>query len=87
MQEALNNIVKHANADNAQLVLRSSERTLELVIIDDGDGFEPEAVSSDHFRLKMMRERIEASGGVLQVESHPNEGTELHAVWHGRQAH
>jgi len=86
MQEALNNIVKHANADNAQLVLRSSDRSLELVIIDDGDGFDPQAVSSDHFGLKMMRERIEASGGVLQVESHPNEGTELHAVWHGRQA-
>ncbi len=86
MQEALNNIVKHANADNAQLVLRGSERTLELVIVDDGDGFQPDAVSSDHFGLKMMRERIEASGGTLQIASNPNEGTELHALWQGRQA-
>lgn len=83
MQEALNNIIKHAQADHVQLVLRHYERTLELVILDDGTGFVPTAVSSDHFGLKMMRERVEASGGSLQVTSHPDEGTAIHAVWNG----
>lgn len=84
LQEALNNIVKHAHADHVQLVLRNHEGALELVIIDDGTGFVTNGVSSDHFGLRMMRERIEASGGTLQVTSHPDEGTEIHAVWHGR---
>ena len=84
MQEALNNVVKHANADNVQLVLRASERGLALVILDDGAGFDPAAVSGEHFGLKMMAERVEASGGTLQVTSHPDEGTEIQAVWSGR---
>ena len=84
LQEALHNIVKHANADHAQLVLRTNERWLELVIIDDGDGFAVDQVSGDHFGLQMMRERIEASGGLLRIISHPDEGTEIHAQWNGR---
>ncbi|MEZ4729329.1 MAG: histidine kinase [Caldilineaceae bacterium] len=84
MQEALNNVIKHANADNVQLVLRNSERGVELVILDDGNGFDPAAVSGEHFGLKMMAERVEASGGSLQIASHPDEGTEIHVVWNGR---
>ncbi|MBX3015348.1 MAG: HAMP domain-containing protein [Caldilineaceae bacterium] len=83
MQEALHNMVKHAQADHAQLVLRNSERMLELVIIDDGIGFEPATVSGDHLGLAIMRERVEASGGQLVVVSHPDEGTEIHALWNG----
>lgn len=85
VQEALNNAVKHAQADHVQLVLRNNDHTLELIIIDDGIGFDPAAVSGDHFGLKIMRERVEASGGLLRIESHPNEGTEIHALWNGRQ--
>lgn len=84
IQEALNNIVKHAQADNVQVVLRNTGHVLELIIIDDGIGFAPDAVSGDHFGLKMMRERVEANGGNLQIATRPDEGTELHAVWNGR---
>ncbi|MEZ4862394.1 MAG: histidine kinase [Caldilineaceae bacterium] len=84
MQEAINNLVKHAHADNARVVLRYHEGALELIVVDDGCGFAPEAVTSDHFGLKMMRERVEASGGTLEVVSRPEEGTEIHATWSGR---
>ncbi len=81
MQEALNNVIKHAAAENARLVLRETERAVELVITDDGEGFDPTQVTSDHLGLNMMRERIEGNGGSLHIESHPHEGTEIHAVW------
>ncbi|HMN26972.1 MAG TPA: histidine kinase [Caldilineaceae bacterium] len=84
VQEALNNVVKHAHADHVQLVLRNNEQGVELVIIDDGIGFDPTAVSGDHFGIKIMRERVEASGGLLRIESHPHEGTEIHALWNGK---
>lgn len=84
MQEALNNVIKHANADNVQLVLRQNEQGLALVILDDGDGFDPDMISGERFGLKMMAERVEASGGTLQVTSHPDEGTAIQAVWGGR---
>jgi signal transduction histidine kinase len=83
VQEALNNVVKHARADHVQLVLRHTDHALELIVIDDGAGFDPTTVSGDHFGLKMMRERVESSGGVLRVASHPDEGTEIHALWNG----
>lgn len=83
-QEALNNVIRHAQADHVQLVLRNYDQTLELIITDDGAGFAPDAVSGDHFGLKIMRERVEASGGILRIESHPHEGTEIHALWNGR---
>lgn len=84
LQEALNNVIKHAHADNVQIVLRHNEQGLAFVIIDDGNGFDPAAVSGGHLGLQMMRERVESSGGTLRVESHADEGTEIHAVWHGR---
>jgi signal transduction histidine kinase len=85
VQEALNNVVKHAQADHVQLVLRNNEQGVELVIIDDGIGFDPDAVSGDHLGLKIMRERVEAGGGLLRIESHRHEGTEIHALWNGKQ--
>ncbi len=81
MQEALNNSIKHAAAENVRLVLRATERAMELIIVDDGDGFEMAAVTGDHLGLNMMRERIEGNDGTLHIESHPHEGTEIHAVW------
>lgn len=85
LQEALNNIVKHAEATTARLLLRHQHDRIALIIADDGHGFSPDQVTSDHFGLRMMRERIEASGGLLRIESNPDEGTVLYAEWPARR--
>jgi len=81
MQEALHNIVKHAEATTARLLLRGEGNTMELIIADDGCGFEDGHITSDHFGLKMMRERVEASGGTLRIESQLDDGTVIYVAW------
>ncbi len=71
-QEALANIQKHAGSANVSLSLAFGSRTLRLSIHDDGCGFDTEAVRENGSRgigLHNMRERIEAVGGKLTVQS------------------
>jgi signal transduction histidine kinase len=81
VQEALSNVVKHAGASQVVVRLRCAGQHTELTIRDDGCGFELAEVTGDHFGLAMMRERIEAIGGVLHIDSQPNQGTEIQVVW------
>lgn len=81
-QEALNNVVKHAYAGQASIVLKANEAGAELCISDDGRGFDPAAVTSDHLGLNIMRERAEAIGARLTIDSQPGEGTEIVVAWH-----
>ena len=73
-QEALANIQKHAGSANVSLSLAFGSRTLRLSIHDDGCGFDTEVVRENGSRgigLHNMRERIEAVGGKLTVQSQP----------------
>jgi PAS domain S-box-containing protein len=75
-QEALNNALKHAHATSVRIMLdfRGSETRLEVG--DDGCGFSPEAADRGGGRgLRGMRERTEAMGGSLRIESAPGSGT------------
>jgi signal transduction histidine kinase len=74
VQEALNNVVKHAEAGRVQLQVLSGEDTLAVLVSDDGRGFEVEG-GHDGFGLAGMRERVELAGGELQIESQPGAGT------------
>ncbi len=79
---ALGNVRKHAPAQSAWISFELLERNkLELIIRDDGQGFEPEAVpeeaSSKSFGLASMRERVESLGGELRLDSHPGGGTRV----------
>jgi signal transduction histidine kinase len=76
VQEALNNVVKHAGAGRVHLQLRSDEDRLDLLISDDGQGFDPGAEHGG-FGLAGMRERVELAGGELQIESTPGSGTRV----------
>lgn len=78
VQEALNNIVKHAGATHVDLQIRSSEGRLDVLVADDGRGFEPTDRHAG-FGLSGMRERVELVGGELQVESVPGAGTKVTA--------
>ncbi len=78
VQEALTNVAKHAAATRAELQIRSGGDRLDVLVADDGQGFDPEDDSSG-FGLAGMRERIELAGGELQIESKPGAGTRVMA--------
>ncbi len=86
IQEAMNNIGKHAQADWVDLGLQKIDGTIELRIQDNGEGFDPEAlVSRDSSKkglgLSSMKERVEFSGGSFSIESAKGKGTVIRAVW------
>lgn len=76
-QEALNNIRKHAQATSVQLTLSYMNDLVILDVQDDGVGLNRAESSylSGGFGLQAMRERVEACGGTLTLESDPGEGT------------
>jgi signal transduction histidine kinase len=78
VQEALNNVAKHAGAGRVQLQVRSGEERLAVLISDDGKGFDIEGEFSG-FGLAGMRERVELAGGELQIGSMPGSGTRVSA--------
>ncbi|MGN6586256.1 MAG: GAF domain-containing protein [Solirubrobacterales bacterium] len=78
VQEALTNVVKHANASHATVTAAEGDGAIRIVIRDDGDGFDP-AASTDGRGLTGMRERIELLGGEIEVGSKPGDGTEISA--------
>jgi signal transduction histidine kinase len=79
-QEALHNVVKHANASSALIrMVREGDR-VRLSVTDDGGGFEPNAVPRGHLGLIGMRQRVDLVGGELRVESQPGHGTLIEAT-------
>src|SRR5438552_12508266 len=80
-QEALTNVAKHANAKRVWLRLEADAEHMLLTIRDDGAGFDAARLETRAGRLGMttMRERVVATGGSLELESAPNEGTTLKA--------
>jgi PAS domain S-box-containing protein len=79
-QEALNNVVKHANASQAVVTLRVGE-SVRMTVADNGSGFDPSTITGDHLGLKIMRERADVIGARLLVYSEPGEGTQISVVW------
>jgi signal transduction histidine kinase len=82
-QEALNNVVKHARASRATVELNCEAGYTRLCIGDDGRGFDPAAVQPGQLGLDIMRERAQAIGAELRIESQPAQGTHILVEWHG----
>lgn len=76
-QEALNNITRHADAQQVTLGLSRSGGLVCLTISDDGRGFNPDDIPADHFGLRIMQERALAIGALLDVQSQPGRGTTI----------
>ncbi|MFZ5824317.1 MAG: histidine kinase [Bacillota bacterium] len=77
-QEALNNIAKHARAQNVTVELKRVATGLSLRVIDDGVGFDRRAgVNPTSVGLVGMQERIGALGGQIRIRSSPGIGTEV----------
>jgi signal transduction histidine kinase len=79
-QECINNIVKHAEATRIEVVLEYDVEGFSMIVSDNGIGFEPESLSNDEnigMGIRNMKERAHMIGGLIEVESRPNEGTRI----------
>jgi PAS domain S-box-containing protein len=76
-QEALHNVVKHANAKTAEIRLLLKQDVVELAVEDDGAGFDPALVSGTKLGLIAMRQRAERLGGTVEIQSKPGDGTRV----------
>ena len=76
VQEALTNVVKHAQAENVSIILSRKGKAATAVVEDDGRGFDP-AGPNGGIGLTGMRERLALIGGRLEVESGPGSGTTI----------
>ena len=80
-QESLTNILRHAKASHLSLILRQDNGKTNMIIEDDGIGFDPGTLtikaSERHLGLISMRERAEILGGTLDVYTAPGEGTSI----------
>jgi signal transduction histidine kinase len=78
VQEALNNVVQHAHASHADVILDRRDGHVLAIVEDNGCGFDPKDVGkNDRLGLLGIRERAEALGGTLLIESAPGSGTTI----------
>jgi len=85
IQEAFNNIVKHAKAKNVKIDLLLKEGEINLTIEDDGIGFDAEAffedTNVDKLGLRGMRERVDLLNGKFLLQSKSRNGTKINVTF------
>ncbi len=80
-QEALNNVAKHAKANQAWVSLSCLTEDVILRIKDDGCGFDPAIVAPDQLGMSIMYERAEDINAQLDVSSEIDQGTQIQVLW------
>ena len=85
-QEGMNNIAKHSKADLVHLSLRKTDGKIQLILEDNGQGFDlGKVLGSESTKrglgLTSMRERVELSRGFFAIESAKGRGTTVRASW------
>jgi len=83
VQEALNNIVKHADTEKVFINLSQRDTYISLTIEDEGEGFEYDTLLDQHsfhspLGITIMRERVSMIGREFHIESTPGKGTHIH---------
>jgi signal transduction histidine kinase len=86
VQEACGNALRHARAENIQIVGEIDSNIVNLDIVDDGRGFKPQAelgnlIANRHFGLAGMMERARLIGAEINIKSNPDRGTRIHIEW------
>ncbi|MGA2489097.1 MAG: histidine kinase N-terminal 7TM domain-containing protein [Anaerolineales bacterium] len=76
-QEALNNIMKHANASSVTILLKKRKASVSLEVMDDGCGFDPKITGKGGMGLRIMQERVAKIDGKLFIKSVPGKGTKI----------
>ncbi len=80
MREALHNSAKHARASQITVRLWADEAMVRVSVTDDGSGFDLFGVDGNrHFGLQIMKERLEAAGGIMSIDSRLGSGTTVAA--------
>jgi len=81
VQEAFNNIIKHADSEHAFVSLRCDSHQSVLQILDDGCGFYSDEVKAGHFGVQIMAERAASINATFVIDTNPGEGTEIRLIW------
>ncbi len=84
-QEALNNVTKHARAENATISLVRQPGHVVLTVQDDGRGFEQTTVTPEHLGLTIMHERAADIGAALTIRSAVGAGTTISISWNAHE--
>ncbi len=79
IREACMNVCKHARATTLSVTAKRCNDKIDIVICDNGKGYDVYKVRDNHFGLQMMRERVELLSGTMEVES-TEEGTLIHIL-------
>lgn len=79
-QESLSNIIKHADATEVVIEFTETRRRVELLVCDNGKGFNPRSASKG-IGMVSMRERAEDIQARLRITSHKSKGTRILVVW------
>jgi NarL family two-component system sensor histidine kinase YdfH len=79
VSEALTNIARYAQAQHVAISLHPAHQAFAIEVRDDGVGFDPAQISAGHYGLIGLQERARLSGGTLNIESAPGQGTTLKA--------
>jgi signal transduction histidine kinase len=79
LQESLCNVVKHAHATHVAVTLAGTGQGVELVVMDDGIGFDtaPAGNGQKEMGIIGMRERVRLVGGTVNIISQPSHGTTI----------
>ncbi|MDQ0166352.1 sensor histidine kinase [Bacillus horti] len=77
VQEALNNIIKHAQTREAHIKLEFQAERIYVIVKDNGIGFDPDKELKSGFGLIGMQERVKLLNGHMVVQSSPGNGTKL----------
>ncbi|MFN2244157.1 MAG: GAF domain-containing protein [Anaerolineae bacterium] len=82
VQEALNNVIKHADADRVVTVVEMTDSNITVTVQDDGKGFQPSSLAehpatASRLGLLGMQERARLLGGMLAIDSTPEQGTKV----------
>jgi len=78
--EALNNVMKYADAKSVTILLKRRKSSVILEVVDDGSGFDTTAVGDGRMGLKIMKERLTKVDGKLEIRSAPGKGTKVIAT-------
>ena len=86
LQEAVNNVAKHSKADLVRVALKGTSGHMELVIEDNGRGFDVAQLRFENKEptgvgIRSMKERSRLSGGTFSIDSIKSEGTTVRASW------
>lgn len=76
-QEALRNVVKHADATHVELSVQQDDGVTRLIVRDDGRGFDPGLVGDGHLGIQLLTDLAHEAGGELQLDSSPAGGTRI----------